>query len=172
VRRLIGWAGFHREADERVVFLAESAETVMSEAARRAHPCETGGILVGVWVDGSPWVVFACEVPSRASGPSHYVLPAGLTRSLVTEIQGGDSRVGYLGDWHTHPADVPASDLDGKTARKVVQDADSDSGDVVLLVARRRGRQYVLDAHLANHRDVCPVPIIRTGGLPKLQGSD
>src|SRR5439155_7454522 len=148
----IAWAGFRRGADARVVLLAESAEASMRDAAVRVHPRETGGILVGVWADGRPWVTHACEVRSPDAGPAHYVLPAGATRSLVKQMQRADSRLGYLGDWHTHPMDVAASGVDRQAVRRLAGAIGSDGREVVLLVSRRRDRDHVIDAHLAYRR--------------------
>lgn len=137
----------------------------MREAAARAHPRETGGILVGVWVEGRPWVTHAWEVKSRESGPAHYVLPAGTTRGLVEELRRADPRLGYLGDWHTHPMDAPTSGVDRQTLRRLTGAVNSDDGEILLLVARRRFRDYVIDAYLADRRGVQPASIVRTGDL-------
>lgn len=165
MRRLIAWAGSSRTADRRIVLLAESAARLIRETAVRAHPRETGGILVGVWADGRPWVTYACEVESRESGPAHYVLPAGATRGLVEQLHRADPRLGYLGDWHTHPMDAPASGVDRQTLRTLTGTVDSGGGETVLLVARRRLREYVIDAHLADRCGVRPASIVRTGDL-------
>lgn len=165
LHRLIASAGSSRSAKGDAVLLAESADGFMREAAVRAHPHETGGILVGVWSEGRPWVTHACEVESRESGPTHYVLPAGTTRGLVEELRRSDPRLGYLGDWHSHPMDAPASGVDYQTVRRLTTPFGSSAGEIVLLVARRRPRDYVIDAHLADRRSVRPAPIVRTGDL-------
>ena len=147
------------------MLLAESAEALIREAAVHAHPHETGGILVGVWTEGRPWVTHACEVASAESGPTRYVLPAGATRIRVDRMQRADSRLGYLGDWHTHPMDAAASGVDRQTVRKLTRSSGLEAGEVVLLVARRRGQDHVIEAHLANPAWVRNVSIVRTGDL-------
>jgi proteasome lid subunit RPN8/RPN11 len=137
----------------------------MREAAVRAHPSETGGILVGVWVDRRPWITQACEVWASVVGPAHYVLPASATRRLVSQIQDADSRLGYLGDWHAHPMDASASSLDRRTASRLAGTVGIDGLEVVLIVARRQGLSYAMDAFVADRRSVRPVSIIRTGDL-------
>jgi len=137
----------------------------MREAATRAHPRETGGILVGVLADSGPWVTHACEVASVEAGPARYVLPAGTTRILVEEMRRADARLGYLGDWHTHPRDAAASDVDRRTLRRLTGIDSPDTGETVLLVVRRRGREYVVDAHLADRRGVREAAVVRTGDL-------
>lgn len=164
MRRLIAWAASRRGADAGGVLLAESAETLMREAAVRAHPHETGGILVGVWAEGRPWVTHACEVRSPDAGPTHYVLPVGATRNLVEQMRRIDARVGYLGDWHTHPRDATASGVDRRTVRRQTARGHSDAG-IVLLIARRQGAGHVFDGYLANRSGVRPVSIVRTGDL-------
>ena len=165
-RRLIAWAVLPQAADAPCVLMAESAEALMREAALRAHPRETGGILVGVWADRRPWVTRACEVPSADSGLAHYVLPAGVTRTLVEQLQRSDPRLGYLGDWHTHPMDMPASQVDRQTIRRLAVTTGRAGGEIVLLVARRRGDHYVFDADVGNRRGIRPASITRTGDLP------
>src|SRR5438046_7342933 len=112
------WGGLRRaqasrgSLDGSVVLVAESAEAFMRTAAARAYPHETGGILLGVWAERRPWVTHAREIGSPDRGPTHYVLPAGKTRALVEQMQHLDARLGYLGDWHTHPAEAAASPVD------------------------------------------------------------
>ncbi|MGH3973813.1 MAG: Mov34/MPN/PAD-1 family protein [Pseudonocardiaceae bacterium] len=95
-----------------LLVLSESAQTAMIDAAAKAHPDETGGILIGVYVDNQPWVTRAIEIPSPCRGRHHYKIPAGATQPAVHAARRDDSRLGYLGDWHTHPADVGPSPTD------------------------------------------------------------
>jgi hypothetical protein len=92
-------------------------------------------------------------------------LPADATRSLVERVQRADPRLGYLGDWHTHPVDAATSGVDRQTVRKITRASGPEAGDVVLLVARRRGQDHVIEAHLANPAGVQKVSIVRTGDL-------
>ena len=96
-----------------VLALSESARNTMVAAARRAHPNETGGILVGVDLDdGNPWVTVAIEIESDDRGRRHDRLPGGSTQPAVRAARLADGRVGYLGDWHTHPNNSGPSPTD------------------------------------------------------------
>ena len=99
------------------LLITESAERSIIAAARAAHPFETGGILVGVRSRSRPWVALAPVINTRESALNRYQIPAGVTRHLVRSIRSGDSRLGYLGDWHVHPADAGPSALDRSTMR-------------------------------------------------------
>ncbi|MGI5190356.1 Mov34/MPN/PAD-1 family protein [Promicromonospora sp. CA-289599] len=94
------------------LILSESAEYGMIRAAIKAHPTETGGILLGVYVDGKPWVTRAIEIPSSDRSRRHYKIPLGATHPAVYTARRDDHRLGYLGDWHTHPANVGPSPKD------------------------------------------------------------
>ncbi len=95
-----------------LLLVAESAQAKMFAAAIAALPNETGGILLGVSRDGQPWVTEAVEIVTKERGRHHYKIPAGVTQPTVLAAREADYRLGYLGDWHSHPADVGPSATD------------------------------------------------------------
>jgi proteasome lid subunit RPN8/RPN11 len=103
----------NRKAANPVLLLSESAHASMIAAATKAHPNETGGILIGVHTnDGHPWVTRSIEIATDDRGHHHYKIPSGATQPSVHAARRTDSRLGYLGDWHSHPADVGPSGTD------------------------------------------------------------
>ncbi|TWS22794.1 hypothetical protein FK268_17450 [Tsukamurella sputi] len=103
----------NRKAAPPILLLSESAQATMLGAAATAHPNETGGILIGVHTDGGdPWVTCAMEIATNDRGRRHYKIPPGITQPSVHAARRTDPRVGYLGDWHSHPADVGPSPTD------------------------------------------------------------
>ena len=101
------------------VLVAESASTALRRMAKRAHPKETGGILLGVRNGDRPWVTLAVEIPSPDRGRSHYRMPAGATTPAVVRAREDEPRLGYLGEWHSHPSDVGPSPTDRATMRRL-----------------------------------------------------
>jgi integrative and conjugative element protein (TIGR02256 family) len=78
----------------------------ISSAAAAAQPCETGGLLLGWWDDGRVVVRYAVEVAdpnattnswSRDEHPAQDALDAALADHEHPWL-------GYVGDWHSHPA--------------------------------------------------------------------
>jgi proteasome lid subunit RPN8/RPN11 len=131
------------------VWVSDAAREEMIEAAAATHPSETGGVLAGVVLGrglgaGRPWVTHAVEVRSRKSGPGHYELPAGARERVVTRLRRRDPRLGYLGDWHSHPADLDPSrtDADSMASASVT----GDCRRPLLLVVRRSPDGYEIDA--------------------------
>jgi len=129
------------------VWISEEARSAMAAASARAHPHETGGVLVGVLANGlgagRPWVTNAIEIPSPEAGPRHYELPTGARGRTVRRLRNQDARLGYLGDWHSHPINVSPSGRDAASIASI-----SVSGDCprpLLFVLRRMKDSYEID---------------------------
>lgn len=127
------------------LLIAEEAVSSLNEAAARSHPHETGGILVGVYVDGKPWVTQVVEIPSPDRGHNHYRIPGRATQPAVKAARESDSRLGYLGDWHSHPADSGPSATD-LASLALISYRRPRRPNPTTIVVRKRGDQYVLDA--------------------------
>lgn len=123
-------------ASAKTILLAESASATLRRLARSAHPNETGGILLGVRNGGRPWITQAAEIPSTDRGRSHYRLPADTTTVAVARARKTDPRLGYLGEWHSHPTDVGPSPTDRATMRRLA--LPHPRIGLVLIVVRRR----------------------------------
>lgn len=147
------------------LWLSEQPRHSIEHAAARAHPRETGGVLLGVYVKGRrPWVTAAVEVISPVATGTYYELAAGAAPQVTERAAREDARLGYLGLWHTHPADVGASALDLRSMREVAAAPES-GGRPVLLIARRRGGGYALDVHQFDRRRPRPLRVIAAGPL-------
>lgn len=148
------------------LWLSEQALASIEGAAHAAHPRETGGVLIGVHVHGRrPLVTMAVEVPSRLATETYYELPKGSAPKIVKEAVASDARLGYLGLWHSHPADVGASGTDLRSMRAIARSPGS-GGRPVFIIARRRGDGYALDAHQIELWRPRDLRIVLAGGLP------
>jgi proteasome lid subunit RPN8/RPN11 len=144
------------------ILISESAQATILAAAQSAYPNEAGGILVGVRGADRPWITHALEIPGATAGASHYVLPAGVTRPLVRCVRRVDPRLGYMGEWHVHPADAGPSETDRSTLRRIA----GKSHRPILVIARRAPDSYLLDAWVRERLRLLAANIIRTGSLP------
>lgn len=151
-------------SDSPIVRIAESAAHYLRCRARAAHPDETGGILLGVAVAGNPWITRAVELTSDERGQHHYRLPAGMTRTAVRAGRRDDPRLGYLGEWHSHPADVGPSAVDRRTMKRLARRTRFEPSPV-LLVVRRAKDDYLLDLHQVVFPDLHRRQVLLTGDL-------
>ena len=147
-------------------WITEEAKELLFEASAASHPLETGGIVAGVLVEGRPWITHVKEIPSQVSGHSSYMLPAGKTSPAVAALRASDPRVGYLGDWHSHPANVGASSLDLRTLRRSSQDNDAHA-PLLVVVRRDKLGSYALDVHAWARIRSRRVHLADSGPLPR-----
>ncbi|OOK65323.1 hypothetical protein BZL29_7990 [Mycobacterium kansasii] len=147
------------------LWITEAARNAMTTAAARAHPDETGGVLIGVYLDGHPWIIKAIEIPTSDRGRSHYRIPAGATHAAVLTARAADHRLGYLGDWHSHPRDVGPSPTD-LASLAMVSMKKPRLPNPTQIVVRRTDYGYDLNARriVALFPHVCTIRL--TGGLP------
>ena len=119
--------------------LADAAVVRMCEAAIAALPKETGGILLGYRTNQDVIVTGAIEVHDRRATRtsyrrSHRKAAKCLAEALADEPS--DSAVGYVGEWHSHPAPQPPSRQD---LASLAATALAAPDDVVLAVLSRDG---------------------------------
>jgi hypothetical protein len=153
------------------VWVSDRAREDMIKAAAAVHPTETGGVLAGVVLGrgpgaGRPWVTHAVEVRSRKSGPGYYELPAGARERVVKRLRKSDPRLGYLGDWHSHPADLEPSHTDADSMASA-----SVTGDCrrpLLLVVRQAADGYQIDARQWTGAALRRLQVRGSGPLPGL----
>jgi proteasome lid subunit RPN8/RPN11 len=150
-------------------WLSEEAAKTIEVAAREHHPNEIGGVLLGVSVAGRPWITEATVVPTGEGTPTYYELPAGARHQAVDRARERDARLGYLGDWHSHPADIGPSGTDRGTMRELA--TQGDCPEPLLLLARRQAASYELDAHQQTRRKLGMLELVAAGSLPVQQRS-
>ena len=110
----------------------------MKESCARAHPLETGGVLIGRYNEGHDTALV-----SRAIGP-----PSDSKSSLTTFLRGSRGLHGllnrlwtrkeyYLGEWHYHPsASAQPSVTDSRQMQVIARDDDTGCPEPVLIILR------------------------------------
>jgi len=123
------------------ILVAQDALDAMVAAGLAALPRETGGILAGYRTDRGIVVTRAVVVPDAASTGLGYLRrqrPA--SAELATLRATAPKIVGYVGEWHTHPADQPPSQTDIASFRRTAQSTTDHVALVVLPFARGRAQ--------------------------------
>lgn len=92
---------------------ARAVATIHAASEHAAHN-ETGGILLGWWEDGAIVIDSALEVVDKtATGTSWTRREAAAQSALDSALRRSENEnLGYVGDWHCHPAPVGASPTD------------------------------------------------------------
>jgi len=133
------------------LWLGSRAHLELEDEAKRFHPLETGGILVGYFSDHGTPVVYAVVGPGPGAvhrrlrfTPDH----AWQCHQLDMLFEQSDGLWTYIGDWHTHPDGVPQmSWLDRRTLRSIAKHPDARTPRPVMLIGGGRGGDWRWLAH-------------------------
>lgn len=154
---------------------ADAHETIASETAKRL-PLETGGILLGYCEGESVVVAHALVVGGGGATKDRYVRDDFRANERLAEFlaeRAEDDPIGYVGEWHSHPARSGPSTIDRDAMRAAAKAAKGplallvftprDAGAYFGLIARRQrlGRVVTQDVNVA-------FPVPRFGQLGPL----
>jgi hypothetical protein len=107
-------------SSEPLIYVTEDAVVAVCALADAAAPFEVGGLIVGFATDKSVWITSFVEIELVQRRIGRFTIPAGATHPIIDSLRADDPRIGYLGDWHSHPADVGPSALDFSTLADLV----------------------------------------------------
>lgn len=104
----------------------DAYETIAAATAKHL-PLEIGGILLGYHEDHDVVVTHALAVDSAAATKDRYVRDdvlanAGLAEFLANRAE--DDPIGYVGEWHSHPAPSGPSSIDRDAMRAAARASD------------------------------------------------
>jgi integrative and conjugative element protein (TIGR02256 family) len=141
---------------------ADAHETIASETAKRL-PLETGGILLGYREVENVVITHALVVDGGGATKHRYVRDDVRANKRLAEFlsdRAEDDPVGYVGEWHSHPALSGPSTIDRNAMRAAAKAAGrpvallvftpGDTGAYFGLIARRQrlGRVVTRDANV------------------------
>jgi integrative and conjugative element protein (TIGR02256 family) len=122
-----------------VVRISRQALVLASRHAIEAGSKELGGILVGWWEGSSTAVVHdLLIVPDVDAGWNHYKRKHHSAQEILNAYRNGldDHRVGYVGEWHSHPAPQRPSGIDRAALTSITRCSSSAVALVVLSVGQ------------------------------------
>lgn len=97
-----------------VIRIGDAAVTTINTASERSAPYETGGLLLGWWEEGSIVIADALEVVDTAATASSWSRREAHAQTTLDRFLADNEsdHLGYVGDWHSHPAPIGASGTD------------------------------------------------------------
>lgn len=136
-----------REGCLPLVRISRHALALASRHAMEAGSKELGGIMVGWWVGASTAVVHdLLMVPDVDADSNHYKRRHRGAQEILNSYRKGldDQRVGYMGEWHSHPAPQPPSEIDRAALAAITRRGRTAVVLVVLSVAQGRVTPHAL----------------------------
>lgn len=114
------------------ILIARAALDIVLAAGDESLPLETGGILLGFRAPDVIVVTRALVVFDPRSSRHSYLLHSRRAQRLMAAARNETPAVvGYVGEWHTHPGDVPPSRTDERALGAAARMA---AGPIALVV--------------------------------------
>ncbi|MCW2535954.1 MAG: hypothetical protein JWQ26_1653 [Modestobacter sp.] len=140
------------------ILIARAALDTLLTAGEESLPLETGGILLGFRAPGAIVITRALIVPDPRSSRHSYLLHGRRAQALMAAARtDAPAVVGYVGEWHTHPADMPPSRTDQRALGAAARMA---AGPVALVVPAYPASGPARVHGLIATRQPWPVPAI------------
>lgn len=140
-----------RTPTPRIALRDDARETIASETSQHL-PRETGGILLGYHEDGTVVVTHALAVSGTESSSDRYIRDDVLANAALGAFlaqRTADDPVGYVGEWHSHPAPCGPSSIDDASLRAIAKVSDR---PIALLVYAPGGAQTFFGRTARRHR--------------------
>jgi integrative and conjugative element protein (TIGR02256 family) len=129
--------------------------------ALEARPMETGGILLGWHEEDTIVVSHVLQIGDPRASMHQYIRNDEAAQRALDTFQSvsPDGKIGYVGEWHSHPVAQPPSQIDYDSLRQLAQEAqhqvamavfavsNDDSVTPFLVTANRDGAQVAVHRH-------------------------
>lgn len=143
-----------------LVHLSKSTlETFSQHVQVKDGDCESGGILLGT-VHGMHMQVEKATSPTAFDKRFRYFferLPIGHAKLAIAKWKASKGTVRYLGEWHTHPQDLPVPSMLDRSEWKRLSGMRRDSRDTLAVIVGREQLYAELVAKSGNARVLHPV---------------
>lgn len=142
------------------VFISDQAiQTIFQESSGK-FPSETGGILVGKWIDQEIIIEHATKPGPNAYHSSHSFKRDGdysqsILNELVLTSNGNDD---YIGEWHSHPINSKPSKVDLNALVWISKNKDYAVDKPLMCLCKNIGiNQWELEFYILNNKKLYQV---------------
>lgn len=143
--------------------LFKTARAAAARMALEARPLETGGILLGWHEEDTIVVSHVLQIGDPRASTHAYVRNDEAAQRALNAFRSvsPDGRIGYVGEWHSHPVAQPPSHIDYASLRQLAKQTQhqvalavfavsyDDSVTPFLATATRDGQQVTVHRRLS-----------------------
>jgi integrative and conjugative element protein (TIGR02256 family) len=130
----------------KVYFLRTAIETIKNEITITRNRVETGGVLMGYYLNGNEVVVTHASLPGKNAiqqrNSVEFDIP--FCQSFINDVYGlTNGYVSYIGDWHSHTMNILApSSVDKTELKKIALSKKTRLSDPLMLIVYGKGQQF------------------------------
>ena len=110
------------------------------------------------------WITHAVEIPSATPARTSYLIAEGARHSAIDSVRHTDPRVGYLGDWHSHPQTVGPSPTDTVAMAEMADDRLAECLEPLLVLAFPSADEAIR-VYQWRERNLIRVHVVASGNL-------
>ena len=153
-----------------VVDVAESALHAIIDASLAAAPLETGGVLIGTTISERTVVAAAIELPDAGATDESFTIAEGRVAEAVESARREDARLGYVGEWHSHPNGGGVSTTDRATMMTIAADTGIDSP--ILVIASPNDPMWTIEGVMASPETTRSITVELCGDIRPMEDED
>ena len=153
-----------------VIDIAESAFHSIVEASQAAAPLETGGVLIGTTISERKVVAAAIELPDISATDETFAIAEGRVAEAVESARLDDPRLGYIGEWHSHPNGGGVSTTDRATMMTIA--AETDVEIPILVIASPDDPMWTIEAVMASPETTRSITVELCGEIRPMEDED
>lgn len=142
--------------------IVEEVAAEIRRLASDALPNETGGVLLGYMSSNGPLITRCVHLPPTVPSPAGYTIEEGATSNALDAAREFEPSIGYVGEWHSHPSDQPASATDRQTMARLAAGEDA-ARPVMIVACPRVGRTHLLRSYSSTSDELAEVPLLVVG---------
>lgn len=138
-------------SDEVSISITVSKESIntMHEFCNESYPNETGGILIGKYVDSLTAEIVITVGPSKDSKSWKTRFTRGIKGANKILKGYWDQGLYYLGEWHFHPNGTPSpSDIDANTMKSIANNSKYNCPEPILIIVSGSHNNYQQKSYL------------------------
>lgn len=118
------------------IWISENEIKKVINFSKDSYLFETGGILVGVMKDNIPWITHIEQIISSKKQYNRYNILKGARPKIISRLRKLDRRIGYIGEWHSHPKNIGLSYIDKQTISRISKDLSANCKSPIIMIIK------------------------------------
>lgn len=149
------------------IWISEKEVKKVINFSNDSYPFETGGILVGVMKDNIPWITHIEQIISSKKKYNRYNILKGARPKIISRLRKLDRRIGYIGEWHSHPKNIGLSYTDKQSINRISRDSSANCKSPIIMIIKNSSSGNTIEIKQLLKNRFYNLSYILAGSLPR-----